>query len=61
MFDRSSQPHYLPITADLMTPQAKMRVFDTGVEDFAKIERRLTPGEISMRSFDRAMKSEQKQ
>jgi hypothetical protein len=39
-----------------MTPQAKMRVFDRSypsVDDFAKIEVRLTPGKISMISLDR--------
>jgi Putative addiction module component len=39
------------ISTDRMTPQAKMRVLDPAVDDFAKIEPRLTPGKISMISL----------
>jgi hypothetical protein len=36
-----------------MTTQAEMRSIDPAVDDFAKIEVRLTPGKISMISLDR--------
>jgi hypothetical protein len=52
MFDRSSRSRYLSRKTDLMTPQAKMRSIDLAVDDFAKIEVRLTSGKISMISLD---------
>jgi Putative addiction module component len=43
--------YHLHRKADLITPQAKMGVFDPSVDAFAKIEVRLTPGKISMISL----------